>query len=491
MANFKPTIGLEIHVELSTKTKMFCRCPNDPNETHPNFNICEVCTAQPGTLPVINKKAVESVLKLGKALGSTINRHVKFDRKNYFYPDLPKGYQISQYDLPLCSGGVLEFFDAAIHKKVQMTRVHLEEDTARLIHDVTKDSSLIDFNRAGVPLMELVTEPDIHSASEAKNFVRELILILRFLGVSYANMEKGQLRAEANISVSSGEEFGTKVEIKNLNSLRAVEESIEYEVERQERILKEGRKVEQETRGWNPEKGVTFSQRSKEEAQDYRYFPEPDLPPLNIDENLFNLSVPELPMQKRERFEKEFALNFQEVDVLIGDKYISDFFEKVVSELIAWDAAMGHKLSSDELKKLYKLVFNYLTSDLFGLAEEKMLPFSEILVSPEAFAHLLVKVHQGELSSRMTKDILREMIETGKDPEEIIKDKGIAQISGEGELEEAIKHVVEENPKPVEDYKKGKKEALQFLVGKIMQKTKGQANPQKMKELLEKKLGGA
>ncbi|MFH1575831.1 MAG: Asp-tRNA(Asn)/Glu-tRNA(Gln) amidotransferase subunit GatB, partial [Candidatus Nealsonbacteria bacterium] len=345
MMNYQPTIGLEIHVELRTKSKMFCSCLNNPDEKHPNINICPICLGHPGTLPVINEEAVKKVIKTGLALNSRIPEHSKFDRKNYFYPDLPKGYQISQYDAPICQGGWLEVRPPDItilggrtspnRKKINITRVHLEEDTGRLIHPKGTEYSLVDFNRAGVPLMELVTEPDITSAKEAKAFAEELRLILRYLRVSHADMEKGEMRVEVNISLKNGKELGTKVEIKNLNSFRSVEYGIDYEIARQGKLLDAGKKVVQETRGWDAAKEVTVSQRIKESAHDYRYFPEPDLPPLQFEaEDIKKIKgeIPELPQLRRERFKEEYGLGFEETEMFVQNKELGEYFEKVVSE---------------------------------------------------------------------------------------------------------------------------------------------------------------
>jgi aspartyl-tRNA(Asn)/glutamyl-tRNA(Gln) amidotransferase subunit B len=343
--NLIPTIGLEIHVELKTRTKMFCGCLNDPDEKHPDINVCPVCLGHPGTLPAINEEAVKNVLKTGKALNGKIATRSCFDRKNYFYPDLPKGYQISQYKNPLVEGGGLN--------GVRIRRIHLEEDVGRLIHH--GEESFVDFNRAGIPLMELVTEPDITSGKDARDFCEELQLVLRYLDVSDADMEKGQMRCEVNISLN----MGTKAEIKNLNSFRAVEKSIDYEIERQAGLLGKEEEITQETRGWNDEKGKTFSQRKKEEAHDYRYFPEPDLPPLEISNLKFQISnLPELPRQKRERFKKEFNFKNEQIEILVRDKNLSDFFENAVSE------SKAEGFFSPEI------IFNYLSSDLTGLMNE-------------------------------------------------------------------------------------------------------------------------
>ncbi|MDP3954438.1 MAG: Asp-tRNA(Asn)/Glu-tRNA(Gln) amidotransferase subunit GatB, partial [bacterium] len=316
---YTTTIGLEIHVELKTKSKMFCSCLNNSDEKQPNVNVCPVCMGHPGTLPVINQEALKMVIKTGLSLNSLVPEHSKFDRKNYFYPDLPKGYQISQYDEPLCLGGFLNILD----KKIRITRVHLEEDTGKLLHPAGVDYSLVDFNRAGIPLMELVTEPDITSAKEARLFAEELRLILRYLNVSDADMEKGQMRVEANISLRKSKKLGTKVEIKNLNSFRSVEYGINYEVERQRKILESGKKIIQETRGWDDAKEVTVSQRVKEEAHDYRYFPEPDLPPLSFspqDIQKIKDEIPELPQQKRERFKKQFKLEDKDIEIFVQNR---------------------------------------------------------------------------------------------------------------------------------------------------------------------------
>jgi len=479
MTNYSPTIGLEIHIELKTKTKMFCGCLNDADEKHPNINVCPICLAHPGVLPVINKKAVESVLKLGLALNSKIPEISKFDRKNYFYPDLPKGYQISQYDKPLVVGGKLN--------GVKITRIHLEEDTGRLTHSHRQKSSysLVDFNRAGIPLMELVTEPDIKSGEEAVKFAKELQLILRYLEISDADMEKGQMRVEVNISISdkrqgtSDKELGTKVEIKNLNSFRAVEESIDYEIKRQPEILDKGEEIKQETRGWDDIKKRTVSQRLKEESHDYRYFPEPDLPPLDLTK--FNLeelkvSIPELPAQKRARFIKEYGLLANQTEILIEDRGLAQYFEESASELRT-------KLPIPD----YQLLFNYFSSDTRGLMNEQKITVRELNITPENFADLIVLLSKGEISSRSAKDILKEMFLTGLDPRQIIRDKGLTKLSDNTIIEQIVGETIKENPKAVEDYKKGKENALQFLTGQAMAKSKGRGNPEIFRKLFKDK----
>jgi len=365
--NYEPTIGLEVHAELKTKTKMFCRSLNDPDEKNPNVNICPVCMGHPGTLPVINKEAVRMVIKAGKALNCKIEDETFFERKNYFYPDLPKGYQISQYQTPICRDG---FFELSNGKKIQIERIHLEEDAGRLLHDKEEGFSVVDFNRAGVPLMELVTEPDFKTGVEVKEFAEKLQLIFKYLEISDANMDKGQMRVEVNISLAEkGKELGTKVEIKNLNSIRVAVQVIDYEIKRQSEALDKNEKIEHETRGWDENKQITFSQRSKEEAKDYRYFPEPDLPPLKLSEDSeldpHNISLPELPEKRRERFKRQYVLPEADVQVFVVNKKLGDYFENVISELKSWDKLSHIEKPSDEHQaRLIKLVANYLITEL-------------------------------------------------------------------------------------------------------------------------------
>jgi len=474
---YKTIVGLEVHVELNTKSKMFCSCKNDPNEHHPNVNICPTCTAQPGSLPVINKEAVRKVIKTGLALDCQIPEFSKFDRKNYFYPDLPKGYQISQYDKPLCLGGFLGLGT----KKIRITRVHLEEDTGSLVHPSDAEYSLVNFNRAGVPLMELVTEPDITSGREAKDFAQELHLILHYLDVSDADMEKGQMRVEVNISVSADKKLGTKVEIKNLNSFRSVERVIDYEMKRQTELLKSGKKIVQETRGWDDVKGVTFSQREKEEAHDYRYFPEPDLPPLRHSKKFIEeirAEIPELPQKRRERLEKEYQLDEKNAEIFVYNKDLGEYFEKVISEL-------PPGLAQEKLLKLIKLSTNYLISDIQGLIKGGAVVGDKFLITPENFAEFIGLIHDGKISSKTAKQVLAEMFASGADPSNIIEEKGLDQISDEKELEIIIADAVSQNAKVVEDYKSGKENAFQYLIGQIMAKTRGKANPQLVDKLLK------
>ncbi|KKP32934.1 MAG: glutaminyl-tRNA synthase (glutamine-hydrolyzing) subunit B [Candidatus Staskawiczbacteria bacterium RIFOXYB2_FULL_32_9] len=493
---YKPTIGLEIHTELKTNSKMFCSCKNDPDEKRPNFNICHVCMAHPGALPVANEEAIKMVIKTGMALNCEIAKESKFDRKNYFYPDLPKGYQISQYDQPLCGKGFLKIGD----KKIGITRIHLEEDTGSLVHLAEAEGnrssegenySLVNYNRAGVPLMELVTEPDITSGKEAKAFAEELQLILRYLNVSDANMEKGQMRVEVNISVSpstgSGQiKLGTKVEIKNLNSFRVVEKAVDFEIARQTELLENGEKVVQETRGWHDKKEITFSQREKEEAHDYRYFPEPDLPPMYFKEDyIINIktTMSELPEQKRERFKKEFGLDNDSIEFFVTNKDLSEYYEKVVSEFEEWTR---EEETGEAHIKVSKLLANYLISDVKGLLLGKEFVETEFKITSENFAEFIKMIYKEEISSKVAKMLLIEMFNTGADPSDIVKENNWGQMKDDGELEKIIKEVIEKNPKVVADFKAGKQNAMQFLAGQVMASTRGTANPGKVHELLKK-----
>ena len=525
---YAPVIGLEIHVELKTKTKMFCASLNDPDEKRPNFNICPVCMGYPGTLPVINHEAVRKVLLVGAALGCELAQVSNFDRKNYFYPDIPKGYQISQYARPLCLGGKLKVGG----RDLRITRIHLEEDTGRSqhvteglqqategersaqgqqagVHDPSGDFSLVDFNRAGVPLMELVTEPDITSGSEVREFAEKLRLLLRYLDVSDADMEKGQLRVEVNISLRNKEEeksnkFGTKVEIKNLNSIKAAASAVDYEVKRQSELLDNGDVIHQETRGWDEFKQITFSQRSKESAHDYRYFPEPDLPELRFSAGeleAIKQSLPELPEQKYDRFIAEYKLPAQDVDLLVNDPPLANYFEQVISELGSWDKLSHLTRPAEEpvqnashiepgrhFAKLIKLSANYMITELKRRLNEAGLELKANKITAENFAELMVRIFHQEISSSAAQTVLEEMFISGKDPEEIIKEKNLGQMSDSADLQAIAETVIADNPKAVEDFKGGKTEAAKFLVGKIMMATKGKANPSVAQSLLEKLL---
>jgi aspartyl-tRNA(Asn)/glutamyl-tRNA(Gln) amidotransferase subunit B len=499
---YHPTIGMEIHVELATQSKMFCTCQNGlGEETIPNKNICPICTGQPGSLAVPNQKAIEYVIKAGLALNCQIAARTKFDRKNYFYPDLPKGYQISQYDEPLCEKGYLELEQfpgneqdaGGAAKRIGITRIHLEEDTGKSLHVKGANETLIDFNRAGVPLMELVTEPDIKTAKEAKMFCEELQRIFRYLEISPANMEKGQMRCEANISLyESGQDplSGTKVELKNLNSFRAVERGIEYEIKRQSTLLEQGEKVVQETRGWDETAGKTFSQRVKEEADDYRYFPEPDILPLSFSSTEIEkiaVGLPELPNEKRKRFRKQFGLKREDIMILTGNQQLAEYFEETCSELEAWMGAGKQQRFKENKKKLYQLTANYLITEAQKYFSAIVLA-DERKVSPENFAELIKLIYEEKINSSAAQVVLKEMFTTGADPSHIIEEKNLAQTSNESELQAVVKKVLKANPAPVKDYLQGKEKSIQFLVGQVMRETKGKANPQVVLKLLKEQL---
>jgi aspartyl-tRNA(Asn)/glutamyl-tRNA(Gln) amidotransferase subunit B len=496
---YKPVIGLEIHAELNTKTKMFCDSLNDPDEKHPNVNVCPICMGHPGTLPVANIDAIKKVIMAGLALNCTINKETFFERKNYFYPDLPKGYQISQYQKPFCENGHLDIGD----KKIKITRIHLEEDAGRLYHLPGKDYSLVDYNRAGVPLMELVTEPDFENGVQVRKFAEELQLIWKYLGVSDADMEKGQMRVEVNISLTGKDgKWGTKVEIKNLNSIKFAADAVDYEIKRQREVLESGEKIAQETRGWDENKKATFSQRSKEEAHDYRYFPEPDLPPVRFtDEEIEEIrtSMAELPAQRRARFAR-YGLTPAQIEIFTVSRHLGDYYERVASELDA--AAMDyHKKKGLEGKfpdepqvsgKLHSLSANYIITEFPPLLGEMIQELDEdidnIKISAEAFAELMVLIFHKELSSTGAKAVLKEMAETGMHPEQIIKEKNLGQTSDVGELGLIVDKVIANNSQAVEDYKKGKEASLKFLIGMIMRESKGRANPQMVEEILNHRL---
>ncbi len=493
MSKYYPTIGLEIHAELKTQTKMFCGCKNDPDEKKPNVNICPVCMAHPGALPVINKKAIENVIKVGLAIDGKIADFTEFDRKNYFYPDIPKGYQISQYKYPIVSGGHLADFD--------VTRVHLEEDTAnnkhregnfpevRLKGDSLKSNfgeegySLIDFNRAGVPLMELVTEPHTFddaeiAAKSASNFAKELQLILQYLGVSEANMEKGEMRVEANISVSEDKnKLGIKVEVKNLNSFRSVERAIKYELDRMTELLEneKGSEIIQETRGWDENKQQTFSQRKKESSHDYRYFPEPDLPKMKLHE-AFDLEkmkkdLPELPQAKRLRYKKDFGIKDEDIESYLNDPELAKWFEEIARLL-------------NDVERI-KLASNYITSDYLGL--QKTQPDARRPVA-ENFTELINLVANNKISSRVAKDILAIIVLKDESPLKIATEKNLLQKNDEEEIKNLVQKIISENSEVIATYKAGKENAIMSLVGKVIKESKGSANPQIVTKILKELL---
>ena len=467
MKTYTPTIGIEVHAELKTNTKMFCNSKNDPHAGEPNTHVCPICMGHPGTLPVINKKAVEHILKVGIALGSELAIYTEFDRKNYFYPDMPKGYQISQYLYPFVKGGVLN--------RIAITRVHLEEDTARSLHD-QGEGSIIDYNRAGVPLMELVTEPVIHDAKTAGDFARELQLLLRTLGVSDAHMEKGEMRVEANISVSDTDTFGTKVEVKNINSFKAVENAILYEIERQSTLLEKGEKVIQETRGWDEQKGKTFSQRIKESANDYRYFPDPDLPKMNVDLMSNTLlsrlhdEIPLLPDKKREKY-SDIGLTRKQIDTIIGDTALDNFFQSACAR------------ASDDADTI-KLIANYLVTDVLPLLQDNHIENAHI----EPFVSLMQLISKKSITSRVAKDLLFEVLFEDNNPLQIIEERGLLQSDTAEILSPIVENIIVSNPAVVADFRNGKETALQYLVGQGMKATEGSVNPTALADLIRQKI---
>jgi aspartyl-tRNA(Asn)/glutamyl-tRNA(Gln) amidotransferase subunit B len=471
MSKYNPTIGIEIHTQLATNSKMFCGCNNDSRNAKPNTNICPVCMALPGTLPVVNKGAVELAIKMAKGFNAEVANFTSFDRKNYFYPDSPKGYQITQMDHPIIQKGHVEILVNGEFKKIGIHHAHLEEDAGKLSHPEKANYSLVDYNRAGTPLVEIVSEPDIKSPEEAKRYLQEIYNIVTSLGICNGDMEHGNFKFDLNVSVSDTDELGTRTELKNLNSFRNAERALNYEIQRQIDVLESGEKVEQETRGWNDAKGKTFSQRSKEEANDYRYFPEPDIPPLNLEVEFIDEIQKEigiLPIQTRKEL-FEIGLSVEDQDVLISQPKTAEIFNE------------AHKALND--KDLSKKAVNWLVGDyqaLIGVKEDSLL-------SGENLASLIKLVDSGDISSKIAKDIFEEVCR-GQKPEEIIEAKGLKQVSDDGELESILKKIIEENPKPVEDFKSGNDRVLGFFVGQAMQATKGQANPSKVNELVVKLL---
>lgn len=504
---YLPVIGLEIHIQLKTKSKMYCNCPNSSNESEPNIFICPVCTGQPGALPVVNKEALKMGVMAANAFVCTLAEKTKFDRKNYFYPDLPKGYQISQYDLPIAQKGFLEIRipkgvrDVA---RIGITRVHLEEDAAKSFHG-KGGATLVDYNRAGTPLIEIVTEPDFQSPAEAKIFLQELRTIMRYLGISDADMEKGQLRCDANISLREFDKDNNpvhdslfpKTEIKNLNSFKAVERALEYEIKRQTKLWQAGKPpMVQSTRGWNEAEGVTEQQRTKEEEQDYRYFPEPDIPPIDMGEIISQAKseVPELPEAKRQRFKDEYGFSEEAVKFLAANPLWADYAENVVSELKAWLASLPDvEGSADEIyqenkKKLAKLVGGWLTSKLQGVLADKKLDFKSLKIDPENFAEFITLIYTNKVSSSAAQKILAKMVETGKDPSHIMEDQELGQMNDVKELEEIVADAVANNPEQAAAYRAGKTALIQFFIGVVMKSTEGKADPNVTKVLLEKEL---
>ena len=495
--SYQPVIGFEIHVELATKSKMFSSAANNPDEEMPNVNIDEVVTAQPGTLPVANKEAIRMTAIVGLALNSQIDEWSKFDRKHYFYPDLPKGYQISQYDQPIAKNGYLDITVNGKKKRVNITRVHLEEDAGKNIHPEGLPYSLVDYNRAGCALMEIVTEPELQSGEEAYAFLSELRNIVRYLGVSSADMEKGIMRCEPSISVRKPGETTLpkyKVEVKNINSFRFAQSAIDYEIARQTEILKEGGTPKQVTMGWNEKKNETVEQRSKEEANDYRYFPEPDLPVLQFTKEYLSklhAEMPELPAQKRARFKEEFGLNDADTENLINWKELANYFEEVVSELDEWGKEEGSgtpgRAVSDR-QTFIKQAANWSLQDFSAMLNQKQINPVDAHVTPENLAELIKLIQQGKISSAAAKQIFKVMFEKGGEPLSIMQDMGLEQTSAEGAIAAAIDKVISVNEKAVADYKAGQQKSFGFLVGMAMKELKGKGNPQMINDILKKKL---
>ncbi len=502
-------IGLEIHAELKTRSKMFCSCNNDSEGQEPNMNVCPVCLGHPGTLPFPNKQAIEDTILVGLGLHSKTNSVSKFDRKNYFYPDLPKGYQISQYDLPLVYGGHL-LLDG---ERIEITRIHLEEDTGKSTHPAGKSYSLIDYNRAGTPLIEMVTEPVLINAAQVKKFCMAYQAILRYLDISNADMEKGEMRCEANISVQekgrwkyvpdasssgkggaivpeAGYALNPKVELKNINSFRAIEKAIDYEIGRQIKALEEGGQLVQETRGWDENRGKTVSQRTKESSADYRYFPEPDIPPMSIDgqwvEEIASRLI-ELPPEKKARFMEEYSLSDADAGLLVSDRALAAFTENTISELRAWIDSTGDDWERQK-NKLSKLAANWLISELFKHLNADRKRISDIRITPENFAELLCLVYQDKINSSAGQQILEAMYAKGGDPTAIMQELGLEQLGDEDELGKVISGVLAECPNQAAEYRSGKTAVLQYLVGRVMAATRGKANPKKAAEILKKQL---
>jgi len=476
--NYETVIGLEVHLQLKTNSKVFCGCATTFGKA-PNSQTCPVCLGFPGSLPVLNEAAFLLAVKVALALNCKIQDLIKFDRKNYYYPDLPKNFQISQYDMPLSYDGFIDIGSESSfsRKRIRIKRVHLEEDAGKLIHPPEGGCSLVDFNRTGIPLLEIVTEPDINSPQEAYDYLTRLKSILEYLRVSDCDMEKGSLRCDANISVrpAGDNALGTKVELKNMNTFKGVRLGLEYEVKRQVSLVSDGERIVQETRLWDADKSVTISMRSKEEAKDYRYFPEPDLVPFVVDKSVvekIKSGLPELPEAKAKRFIKDFGLSEYDAGVITGQIDIADYFE---------ECARSHGNR--------KTIANWIMGDIMAYLNTKNMPITAFGLAPAALVSLLKMIDSGSISGKMAKDVLAEAIETKAKPEDIVARKGLAQISDSGKLEEAVKAVLARNEKSVNDYKSGKKNALAFLVGQIMKETKGAANPVMVNEILKRNLG--
>ncbi len=471
MKDYEVIIGLEVHAELSTKTKMYCNCSTTFG-ADPNTHCCPICTGMPGVLPVLNERVVEYAVKAGLATNCEISRFSKQDRKNYFYPDLPKAFQTSQYDLPLCLGGHLDINVNGQKKTIGITRIHIEEDAGKLIHDAYTGDTLVDMNRCAVPLIEIVSEPDIRSADEAVAYMQTLKSILEYLEVCDCKMQEGSLRCDVNLSVRpvGQKEFGTRTETKNLNSFKAIHNSIEFEIKRQIEVLENGGKIYQETRRFDDAKGIGYAMRTKEDAHDYRYFPEPDLAPIILsDEYVDNIknNLPEMPHIKKERYIKEFGLPEYDAEILTSSLKTANFFEK-----------------TNAICNNPKTVSNWIMGDMARMLNEKEMEIDESKVTEENLAELIMLMDKGTISSKIAKTVFEEMFETGENAKDIVEKKGLVQMSDEGAIKEICQKVVDANPQSIIDYKAGKDRAIGFLVGQIMKETKGKANPQIVNKLL-------
>lgn len=477
--NYEPVIGLEVHAQLLTNSKIFCGCSTRFGE-EPNQNTCPVCMGFPGVLPVLNKKVVEFAIRAGLATHCEIARHSRWARKNYFYPDLPKGYQISQYELPLCRNGSVDIDANGTKKRIRLTRIHMEEDAGKNIHDVRGDYSLVDLSRAGVPLLEIVSEPDLGSAEEASRYLKSLRALLQYLEICDGNMEEGSFRCDANISIrpEGSKEFGTKVEVKNMNSFKAVEKAIEYEIRRQMETLSDGGKLIQQTRLWDADREVTRSMRSKEYAHDYRYFPDPDLLPLAIDEKWIEeiqASLPELPEARKERFVTQYGLPLYDAELLTSRRDIADYFEAAV------------KIHSNP-----KAISNWVMGDLFRVIRERKLDerlrIASWPITPEHLAAMVRMIDEGKISGKIAKALFEEMLERGEPPEKIVQEQRLEQVTDAGDIERAVAEVLAAHPQQVADYRSGKEKVFGFLVGQVMKATQGKANPQTVNEVLRRSL---
>ena len=473
--DYEVIIGLEVHSELSTKTKIFCSCPTKFGAA-PNTQTCPICMGMPGTLPVLNEKVVEYAVKAGLATNCEISRNSKNDRKNYFYPDLPKAYQISQYDQPLCEHGYVEIDTKEGKKKIRLTRIHIEEDAGKLNHDEFAGGSLVDLNRAGVPLIEIVSEPDLRSSEEVEEYLKRLKSILEYIEVSDCKMQEGSFRADVNVSVrkKGDSKLGTRTEMKNMNSFRSITRAIEYEVDRQIDVIEDGGEVEQETLRWDDVSGKTFPMRDKEDAQDYRYFPDPDLVAIKLSEEYIEnikKSLPELPESRKERYLKEYGLSEKDANIITASKYLSDLFEGAI------------KVCNNA-----KAVNNWIISDISRILNETEMEPIEIPFDSNQLGKLVILIDKGTISSSIGKKVLEELFENPRDPEEIIKEKGWIQISDEGAIKEVVLKVLEANPQSIADYKAGKDKALGFLVGQAMKETKGKANPKMLNQMFLEEL---